>query len=165
MRTPEGDSLTALVLPIFALNAEILAAAEMITGDHPLTPASWQVLGSTLVAPLPVPEIARRLGHTRQSVQRLANSLTECGWAQWVPNGRRPRSPLLSPTPAGRQALHELDIRQHPWANEVGAALGQEDLSILASLLRRLTAASSDHRRRVTSPGSVPVMDEGGAGL
>ena len=67
------------------------------------------------------------------------------------------------PTPAGRQALHELDILQHPWANEVRAALGQEDLSILASLLRRLTAACSDHRRRVASPVSVPVMDEGEA--
>ena len=30
-RSPEGDALTALVLPAFELNGEFLAAAEMIS--------------------------------------------------------------------------------------------------------------------------------------
>ena len=38
-RSPEGDALTALVLPAFELNGEFLAAAEMITAPRELTPA------------------------------------------------------------------------------------------------------------------------------
>ena len=87
-RTPEGDALTDLVLPVFELNGEFLAAAAMITAPHELTPARWQVLGAVLDAPLPVPEIARRigLGLTRQSVQRVANDVV---------------GPSGSPTPPG----------------------------------------------------------------
>ena len=53
-RTPEGDALTALVLPVFALNGELLEAAAVITAPHELTPARWQVLGAVLEEPLPV---------------------------------------------------------------------------------------------------------------
>ena len=85
-RTPEGDALTALVLPAFALNGEFLEAAAVITAPHELTPARWQVLGAVLEEPLPVAEIARRVGLTRQSVQRVANDVVAQGWARWQPN-------------------------------------------------------------------------------
>jgi len=63
----------------------------MITAPHELSPARWQVLGAVLDAPLPVPEIARRigLGLTRQSVQRVANDVVAQGWAIWQPNPAR----------------------------------------------------------------------------
>lgn len=63
-RTPEGDTLTEVVLTVFELNGEFLAAAEMISKPHGLTPAWWQVLGAVLREPLTVAEIARRVGLT-----------------------------------------------------------------------------------------------------
>ena len=65
-RTPEGDALTALVLPVFALNGEVLETAAAITAPHELTPARWRVLGAVLEEPLPVAEIARRVGLGRR---------------------------------------------------------------------------------------------------
>lgn len=122
-RTPEGDALTALVLPVFTLNGEILEAAATITALHELTPARWQVLGAVLDESLPVAEIARRVGLTRQSVQRVANDVVAQDWAHWQPNpGRRgqnllvrrlravrrlllwPRSSTPGPTPSGRRS-------------------------------------------------------------
>ena len=106
-RTPEGDALTDLVLPVFELNGEFLAAAAMITAPHELTPARWQVLGAVLDAPLPVPEIARRigLGLTRQSVQRVANDVVAQGWAVWQPTPPGAGSSLLTLPSGGATPL------------------------------------------------------------
>lgn len=143
-RTPEGDALTALVLPAFELNGEFLAAAEHLTRPHELTPARWQVLGATLDEPLPVAEIARRvgLGLARQSVQRVADDLVELGWASWAENPAHRRAKLLSPTERGVDAVRALAAEQHAWANAVGEAVGAEGLARLAELLPRVIAAS-----------------------
>ncbi|WP_273183751.1 MarR family transcriptional regulator [Actinomyces massiliensis] len=147
-RTPEGDALTDLVLPVFELNGEFLAAAAMITAPHELTPARWQVLGAVLDAPLPVPEIARRigLGLTRQSVQRVANDVVAQGWAVWQPNPARRGQSLLTLTERGRDAVNALADEQHAWANAVGRAIGVEDLEILRSLISQVTKASRNYR-------------------
>ena len=141
-RIPEGDALTDLVLPVFELNGEFLAAAAMITAPHELSPARWQVLGAVLDAPLPVPEIARRigLGLTRQSVQRVANDVVAQGWAIWQPNPARRGQNLLNLTERGRDAVHA-------WANAVGRAVGAEDLKALRSLISRVTEASRNYRQ------------------
>ncbi|MCA0156253.1 MarR family transcriptional regulator [Tsukamurella sp. M9C] len=147
-RTPEGDALTALVLPAFELNGEFLAAAAAITGPHALTPAQWQVLGATLDEARPVSEIARRigLGLTRQSVQRVANDVVDRGWAEWADNPHHRRAKLLAPTDAGRAAVAAMAAEQHAWADHVGAAVGTEDLETLRALIARVVAASRDHR-------------------
>ncbi|MDO5698048.1 MAG: MarR family transcriptional regulator [Dermatophilus congolensis] len=147
-RTPEGDALTELVLPVFELNGEFLAAAEMISKPHGLTPAWWQVLGAVLREPLSVAEIARRvgLGLARQSVQRVADLLVEKGWAQWHENPRHARAKLLTITEKGHAAVRAMAADQHAWADAVGAELGPEDLATLATLVARLTTASRSYR-------------------
>ncbi len=158
-RTPEGDALTALVLPAFELNGEFLAAAEMITRPHALTPARWQVLGATLDDPLPVAEIARRvgLGLARQSVQRVADALVDEGWATWNDNPAHRRSRLLSPTDEGRAAVRELATEQHAWADAVGDRVGRDDLQTLGRLIRRVIDASREARgARAVRPGDAP---------
>ena len=146
-RTPEGDALTALVLPVFALNGELLEAAAVITAPHELTPARWQVLGTVLEEPLPVAEIARRVGLTRQSVQRVANDVVAQGWAVWQPNPARRGQNLLTLTERGRDAVNALADEQHAWANAVGRAVGAEDLKALRSLISRVTEASRNYRQ------------------
>ena len=146
-RAPEGDALTALVLPIFTLNGEILEAAATITALHELTPARWQVLGAVLDESLPVAEIARRVGLTRQSVQRVANDVVAQDWAHWQPNPGRRGQNLLVLTPKGRQAVAALAKEQHAWANTVGQEIGEKDLKILGTLISRLTDASRCYRQ------------------
>lgn len=149
-RTPEGDALTAVVLPTFELNGEFLSAASMISAPHDLTPAQWQVLGATLEEPHSVAEIARRigLGLTRQSVQRVANDVVERGWAHWQDNPSHRRAKLLSPTQAGRAAVEAMANEQHEWANHVGGVIGLEELSALSTLIAQVTAASRSYRHQ-----------------
>ena len=147
-RTPAGDALTDLVLPVFELNGEFLAAARDIAEPAGLTPAWWQVLGATLDEPRSVAEIARRvgLGLARQSVQRTADLLVEKGWATYADNPQHKRAKLLAPTPDGLATLHRLRDTQQAWADAVGAEVGVEDLRRLAVTVRRVIDASRGYR-------------------
>jgi len=147
-RTAAGDALTDLVLPVFELNGEFLAAAETMTRPVGLTPAWWQVLGATLDEPLPVAEIARRvgLGLARQSVQRVADLLVERGWAEYRDNPSHRRAKLLEPTAEGRRTLDRLTAAQHAWADAVGEAVGEADLRHALTVIRRIIEASRSAR-------------------
>ena len=138
-----------MVLPVFALNGELLEAAAVITAPHELTPARWQVLGAVLEEPLPVPEIARRigLGLTRQSVQRVANDVVAQDWAHWQPNPGRRGQNLLILTGKGRRAITALTAEQHAWADTVGQEIGEKNLKTLGTLISRLTDASRRYRQ------------------
>ena len=147
-RTPAGDALTDLVLPVFEVNGEFLAAAEDISRPAGLTPAWWQVLGATLDEPLSVAEIARRvgLGLARQSVQRVADRLVEKGWAEYVDNPQHKRARLVCPTEKGEAALSKLSRAQHAWADAVGAQVGEAELAHVREVLLRISAASRAYR-------------------
>ena len=147
-RTPAGDALTDLVLPVFELDGELLAAARDIAEPAGLTPAWWQVLGATLEEPLTVSDVARRvgLGLARQSVQRTADLLVDKGWARYLDNPRHARARLLEPTPRGRETLLLLREAQHAWADAVGAAVGVDELRAFRATAERIAAASRAYR-------------------
>lgn len=147
-RSPAGDAVTDLVLPIFELNGEFLAAAETMTRPVGLTPAWWQVLGATLDEPLPVAEIARRvgLGLARQSVQRVADLLVERGWAAYLDNPAHRRAKLLEPTGHGRRTIARLRTAQHAWADAVGGEVGADELRRALDVVRRVIASSRAYR-------------------
>ena len=135
-----------MVLPVFALNGELLEAAAVITAPHELTPARWQVLGAVLEEPLPVAKIARRVGLTRQSVQRVANDVVAQDWAHWQPNPGRRGQNLLVLTGKGRRAITALTAEQHAWADTIGQDIGGKNLKTQGTLLIRITNASRRYR-------------------
>lgn len=59
---------------------------------------------------LTVPRIARRLGLTRQSVQRVVDDLTQTTHVELRPNPAHRRSPLVALTPHGRTTLRQLNV-------------------------------------------------------
>jgi DNA-binding MarR family transcriptional regulator len=137
-----------MVLPVYELNGEFLAAAKDIAEPAGLTPAWWQVLGATSNEPLPVAEIARRvgLGLARQSVQRTADLLVQKGWAVYRDNPHHRRAKLLEPTPAGRETVRRLRQAQHAWADAVGNAVGAAELRAALTTVRKVIDASRAQR-------------------
>lgn len=83
---PEQELLSGLALTSFRLNGQFLEVAETLARPSGLTAAWWQVLGAVLDDPLPVAGIARAMGITRQSVQRIADLLVERGLAEYLPD-------------------------------------------------------------------------------
>ena len=140
VRTAEGDAATAVVLEIFRVNGLVLADGNRLAVAEGLTAARWQVLGAVALAgrPLTVPQIARRMGLTRQAVQESVNRLLAEALAEARGNLDHRRSPLIALTEAGRRAYAAIDRRQAGWINELSAGLTITDLTAAAGVLREL---------------------------
>ncbi|MFF8834239.1 MarR family winged helix-turn-helix transcriptional regulator [Streptomyces sp. NPDC015130] len=141
-RRQEQDALSRTALGVFRLNGQFLAVSERLAEPAGLTAAWWQVLGAVLPEPLPVAGIARVMGITRQSVQRIADLLVREGLAAYEPNPAHRRAKLLAPTEAGRAAIDRIG----PGHAELAALLvrelgGQEAFDETVRVLERLSGA------------------------
>ena len=136
-RTPEGDAATDVVLALFRAHGLLLAAGHQLATQKGLTAARWQVLGAVALAgrPLTVPQIARRMGLTRQAVQVTVNQLRGDALVETSDNLDHRRSPLIGLTELGRQKYAVIDRRQIAWINELAAGLKISDLTAAARLL------------------------------
>ncbi len=138
--TPAGEALTDVILATFRLNGRLMEAAQGMAAEGNLTAAWWQVIGGVLDEPRTVAEIGRRMGMTRQGVQRTADLLTQRGLTEYRPNPAHRRAKLLACTEAGYWAVRRISLAQHPWANRIGAAVGTEDLRDALATMQRLIA-------------------------
>ncbi|MEV8397094.1 MarR family winged helix-turn-helix transcriptional regulator [Streptomyces niveus] len=140
--TPEApELLSRSALGVFRLNGQFLSVAEELAAPAGLTAAWWQVLGAVLPQPLPVSGIARAMGITRQSVQRIADLLVERDLATYEPNPAHRRAKLLTPTEKGRTAIHEIKPAHAALARRLAEELGESDFAETVRVLERLSRA------------------------
>ncbi|MEV8339917.1 MarR family winged helix-turn-helix transcriptional regulator [Streptomyces niveus] len=140
--TPEApELLSRSALGVFRLNGQFLSVAEELAAPAGLTAAWWQVLGAVLPQPLPVSGIARAMGITRQSVQRIADLLVERDLAAYEPNPAHRRAKLLTPTEKGRAAIHEIRPAHAALARRLAEELGESDFAETVRVLERLSRA------------------------
>jgi len=148
-RTPEGEKATEVILSAFRANGRLLAAGDLLAAGHGLTSARWQVLGAIALAqrPLTVPQIARRMGLTRQSVHTTVNRLLTDGMVELVSNADHRRSQLVCLTELGRAKYRAVDEKQAAWVSQLAAGLTRSELEttarVLGELCTRLEAARS----------------------
>jgi DNA-binding MarR family transcriptional regulator len=155
MSRARQDLLSRTALGVFRLNGQLLSVADELARPAGLTAAWWQVLGAVLPEPLPVSGVARAMGITRQSVQRVADLLVDRGLAAYVPNPAHRRAKLLTPTPAGRAAVEKIDPGHAALADRLAEALGEEGFAETVRVLEALSAALEDlpaGREAVTEP-------------
>lgn len=133
-RTTEAEALTDLILEVFRLNGRLLAAGDRITRAYGQTSARWQVLGAIADEARSVADIARRMGLTRQSVQRTADLLEADGLVAYEENPAHRRAKLVRLTPAGRRLLGRIDRVQAEWANGLVARSGLDEREIRRAL-------------------------------
>jgi DNA-binding MarR family transcriptional regulator len=138
--TEAGALLTEVILTTFRLNARLMEAAQELGANGGLTAAWWQVLGGVLDQPRSVAGIARRMGMTRQGVQRVADLLVERGLAEYRPNPDHRRAKLLACTEPGYWAIRRISLVAHPWGNRIGAELGVEELRNALTAMRHLVS-------------------------
>ena len=140
IRTAEGDAATQVVLEAFRVNGMLLAAGNRLAAAERLTAARWQVLGAVALAgrPLTVPQIARRMGLTRQAVQASVNLLLAEALVEARDNLDHRRSPLIGLTEAGSRKYAAVDQRQARWVNELSAGLAITELATTARVLREI---------------------------
>ena len=152
MSRERQDLLSRSALGVFRLNGQFLTVAEELARPAGLTAAWWQVLGAVLGEPLPVSGIARAMGITRQSVQRIADLLVVKGLAEYRPNPAHRRAKLLAPTEEGRAAISRINPGHAAFADRLAEAFGDAELADAVRVLERLSKVLDDLAVPVTEP-------------
>lgn len=154
-----ADTLTEVVLEVFRLNGEIIAMGDALVSDIGLTSARWQVIGAIALAatPLPIAQIARNMGLTRQAVQRTANDLEADGLVRFAPNPHHQRAKLAMLTDKGRRAYAAATNRWTKQASALVSGFKAKDLSATLTLLRRLRRQINATR---TADGETHAVQE-----
>ncbi|WP_330233455.1 MarR family transcriptional regulator [Nocardia sp. NBC_00508] len=137
----EQELFAKAAITSFRLNGQFLAVAEELARPAGLTAAWWQVLGAVLHAPLPVAGIAREMGITRQSVQRIADLLVDKGLAEYRPNPAHRRAKLVAVTEAGLAAVRRINPQHAVMSERLAAELGPQQLALTVDVLTKLSAA------------------------
>jgi DNA-binding MarR family transcriptional regulator len=139
--TDPGPLLSVTALAVFRLNGQFLDVSEELARPAGLTAAWWQVLGAVVGEPLPVAGIARAMGITRQSVQRIADLLVDKHLAEYRPNPAHARAKLLTPTAEGREAMARICPGHLALAEQLASHLGLDGFQQVVTALRKLSEA------------------------
>nr|WP_232013766.1 MarR family winged helix-turn-helix transcriptional regulator [Glycomyces terrestris] len=135
------ELLSGMALTVFKLNGQFLDVADALATPAGLTAAHWQVLGAVLETPLPVAGIAREMGITRQSVQRIADLLAANGMVEYRPNPAHRRAKLVAPTRQGLDAVRRIDPAHAAFADRLCEVLGDDRAAEALAVLRELSSA------------------------
>lgn len=132
------DAWTRFAEALFRVNGLMIAAGEGITRPIGQSSARWQVLGGLGYGPRTVADLARGIGHARQSVQRVADLLTAEGLVVHRDKPGDRRTTLLELTPAGQAVLGAIYQRQLDWSGRVTSGLAEAQLEALATALQQI---------------------------
>jgi len=138
---PNLDStLTELILATFRLNGALLQAGDALVRDLGLTSARWQVLGALALEgrPLTVAQIGRRMGLTRQAVQRLVTELSDDGLLVLTDNPDHKRARLVALSVRGEALYAQAEARQRTWVRPLAQGLEPAGVEAALGLLRGL---------------------------
>jgi len=146
------EAATEVILWTFRTNGFLLRTGDLLASDEGMSSARWQVLGAVALAgrPLTVPQIARRMGLTRQSVHVTVGRLVADGLLRFLPNADHQRSQLVQLTKLGRARYTAMERRQVAWVSRLTEGLGVSSLETtartLGELCRRLETDSGVSR-------------------
>ncbi|HTO78623.1 MAG TPA: MarR family winged helix-turn-helix transcriptional regulator [Methylocystis sp.] len=129
-RSPGGDAVTDLVLDLFRLSNQLVAAGDRLVASLGLTSARWQVLGAIVASdhPQPVAWLARNLGAHRQNVQRIVNDLAKEGLVAFEANPHHRKAQLVILTNKGKQTFDAAMRLQAPWSDRLSEGLSVKDI-------------------------------------
>ena len=137
----DASLLSELVVQIFRMNGALTTWGDRFAAESGLTTARWQVLGaiSMVKEPSTSPQIAERMGITRQGVQKQLNLLRDEGLVMPIENPAHKRSPRYSLTDHGERKLAEIRKR---WRQQVEQWSGGHQHESVSAALKTLDVLS-----------------------
>jgi len=133
--------LPLIVADIYELAGRFRDGGEAIAATVGQTQARWQVMSAASVDPRTVPQIARRLGVSRQNVQRIADLLVKENWASFETNPDHRSSPFLVLNARGHGALAKINKAASQSHAQIARRLAGTNVGALHRGLRRLIQA------------------------
>ena len=142
-RAPDRPQVGAVITELYETAALVRSRGDAVARAAGQSQARWQVLFTLAGGPLPVPLLARRLGLTRQSVQRIVDLLARDGLVVPLANPAHQRSPLFALTEAGGHTLRQVNAAAADWHAAVRTALSADEQEDLRRLLANLRAVAT----------------------
>lgn len=140
----KADHLALLVADVFEAAGALRLHGDRTAAQVGQSQARWQVLSVFSEGDWTVATAARRLGVTRQSVQRIADLLVEDRLARYEANPRHNGSPLVRLTDAGESALAVISTASLAWRRAAAAGISDEHIAITREVLRVLVQRAQD---------------------
>jgi len=138
--TKAGLAFTELVLEAFRLNGRLLATGDQLAKPLGLTSSRWQILGAIEDKPLSVSHIAKKMGLTRQNVQRITDILQQEGFVHYSANPVHQRAKLACVTPKAMRIMRQLTEIQIVWANRISSITTEADIRTTLKTMVKLGA-------------------------
>ncbi|MFF5486832.1 MarR family winged helix-turn-helix transcriptional regulator [Streptomyces virginiae] len=139
-----AEAFSRAAVAVFRLNGRFTAALDRLAVASGLSAARWQILTTVTEESLSVSAVARRVGTSRQSVQRIADLLVRQGLAVYLDNPAHRRAKLLTATEQGVAAKREIDSCLAELTRQLCEGLGGEgEVYRTAEVLRGLSGALS----------------------
>jgi len=137
------DWESLFIADIYEAAGALRMSGQIIASAEGLTLSQWHVLDAVGDdAGMTVARAARRMGLSRQAVQKVANEMVASGLLEFVENPDHKSSPLIRITARGREHQERLWAR----ATESHAArfgsIPRADLETAQEVLRRITQAT-----------------------
>lgn len=132
----KAQAYRALIADVYELAAVSRRISEADAAERGVTVAQWHVLSVLSGGDATVPDIASRLGLTRQAVQRVAGELVEAGLAARHDNPEHARSSLYRATEAGLGRLEQLIADTDAARAEAVSAVSLDELRAARNTLR-----------------------------
>jgi DNA-binding MarR family transcriptional regulator len=144
MNDDAKDLLPLIVADVYELAGLFRDSGETIAAAVGQTQARWQVMSAASADPYTVPQIARRLGVSRQNVQRIADLLVEENWASFEDNPDHKASPYLILNARGQAVLAKITKAASHSHAQLARRLGGTDVGALHRGLRRMIQSLND---------------------
>jgi DNA-binding MarR family transcriptional regulator len=135
-----ANELALLIADVYELAGALRDAGEQLAAAASQTQARWQQLTVISDGTWTVPQAARRLGVSRQAVQRVADLLVADGLARYDTNPGHRRSPHVRLTDHGEQALAAITETSAEWRQRVAEGLSAPELREIRARLEQISA-------------------------
>lgn len=133
-----NDPLSRFSISVFDMNGLLMRSGDHVTRPIGQSSARWQVLGRVGYKPHTVSQMARDMGHARQSVQRIADVLAEEGMVVYKDNPEDRRAKLLELTDRGAEVLDSIYALDQAWSRNLMKKLDPKRLTSLAEALEAI---------------------------
>lgn len=140
MQSEISRLMSETVVAVFRTNGRMLEWGDAFTAPLGLTSARWQIVGAIALSgqKITVPQIADRMGVSRQGAQKQLNLLVDDGLIEKLSNPAHRRSHLYHLTPQGEALFQQLNTSWQSHATVTGQHFSKSELETTLRVLSEL---------------------------
>lgn len=135
----DAHAIDRLIGEIFRVYGAIAAAGDVVARPFGLSSARWQIMGAIeATGGATVSALARQVGVTRQSVQRIVTEMAAEGYFDLVENPGDRRARIVTMTEKGWRAYDAITVAWKPMAERMDQRFGPDTLAGITNRLIEL---------------------------